>query len=182
MALSKQDFRDLYNKALKEADSRIVPIWAELLKLGFKYNMVYKRKVIPRKSGVHKKNRDGAMVCGRESMAIWDDIDRVGVSPDLYKDATAFEEPAARTNEIEFLKLCKSDECLRNYAPGEIEISAVACSHWNQALAAAQEGLVPCMQLNVQRSPHKLSIIEPKKIQRHIFNTFLQIYIYIYSI
>jgi hypothetical protein len=141
----KLEFRKLYKRALEEEESRIVPLWAEMVKLGLGLNMVYKRKALPTKVGVHRRNRDGAIVSGRESMGIWDDIDKIGVSPDLYKDATAFEEPSSRINEIEFLKLCKSDESLRNYSSGEIEISAVACSHWNQALAGAMAQLAPCM-------------------------------------
>ena len=144
-SVGKLDFRKLYQRALEEEESRIVPLWAELVKLGLSLNMVYKRKALPTKVGVHRKNRDGAIVSGREAMGIWDDIDKIGVSPDLYKDATAFEEPSSKINEIEFLKLCKSDEFLRNYSSGEIEISAVACSHWNQALAGAMAQLVPCM-------------------------------------
>lgn len=79
---------------------------------------------------------------GRESAQIWDDVDRVGVAPDLFKDATSFEEPPDRDNEIKFIKRCEVDEFLPIPNPGDIQVSSVACSHWNQALRMAQAGMV----------------------------------------
>ena len=90
--------------------------------------------------GVHWKNRDQAMCSGREALAIWDQVELTGVSPDLYRDATCIEEQGA--SEEKFIQLCANDEHLRKYTSGEIEASAIACSHWNQALAAAVAGLV----------------------------------------
>ena len=43
--------------------------------------MLYKRPLPPDQVGVHRKNRDGVMVCGRESSQIWDELDRVGFAP-----------------------------------------------------------------------------------------------------
>ena len=155
MAMCKDDFRALYNQALNEESARIVPIYAEMLELGTKYHMGYTRNLKPSQVGVHRKNRDGTMVNGREALAIWDDIDRTGVSPDLYKDATAFEEPPDRVNEKMFIRICRNDSNLRNYRPGEIEVSSVACSHWNQALASAEAGLVYIMHRLTQRPRFK---------------------------
>ena len=159
--LLKPDFDALYASALKQEGARIVPIYKQILECGFKYNMVYKRRVLPKKVGVHRRNRDGAMVNGSEALRLWDQVDVIGVDPDLFKDATAFEEPSHRPNEIEFLKLCQTDDCLRKYTAGEVEVSAVACTHWNQALAAADDGLVPhicIIYIYMQRPPnhHKL--------------------------
>jgi len=41
-------------------------------------------------------------------------VDRIGVAPDLFKDATAFEDPPNKANEKAFLMRCAADECLRN--------------------------------------------------------------------
>ena len=75
---------------------------------------------------------------GQEAMNIWDDVDRVGVCTDLFKDATAFEDPASRINETEFLRRCATDKYLCDYKAGDIQVSSVACTHWNQALGAAE--------------------------------------------
>jgi hypothetical protein len=141
--VSKENFENLYNFAMNEESARIVPIYKQLVDIGLQLNMVYKRRVPAKKVGAHRRNRDGAMVNGREALNLWDQVDLIGVDADLFKDATAFEEPSHKPNEIEFLKLCAADDCLRNYEPGEIEISAVACTHWNQAIAAADAGVVP---------------------------------------
>ena len=118
--------------------SRIVPIYEEIRELGFKHGLVYKRTIAFGQVGAHRKNREGAMVSGQEAMNIWDDVDRVGVCTDLFKDATAFEEPASRINETEFLRRCATDKYLRDYKAGDIQVSSVACTHWNQALGAAE--------------------------------------------
>jgi len=123
-------------------DSRIVADYAEIVDMGFKHGLLYKRKLTPDQGGVHRGNRDGAVVCGRAVAQIWDDVDRVGVSPDLFRDATSFEEPPNRENEIKFIKRCECDEFLVVPIPGDIQVSSVACSHWNQALRMALAGKV----------------------------------------
>jgi hypothetical protein len=69
------------------------------------------------------------MISGRESMKIWDDVDVVGVDPDLFNDATAVEEPADRINEQKFLEKCATDDKFAKYAHGSIEVSPVVCSY-----------------------------------------------------
>ena len=135
------DMQKLVDLAVSGDDTRIVPLYAEIVELGFKHGLLYKRKCKTKNVGVHRKNRDGAMVCGKESMNIWDEVDRIGVCPDLFKDATAFEEPPDRVNEKAFLIRCAADKHLRKYKPGDIQISSIACSHWNQALGSAEEEL-----------------------------------------
>ena len=123
----------LVQQATNTEEDRIVPTYADLVLLGFKHNLLYKSKFKSKEVGVHRKNRNGAMVSGREAMGIWDEIDRIGVAPELFVDATCFEEPASRINEIAFLKRVAADQHLRQYVPGDIRVSSVACSHWNQA-------------------------------------------------
>ena len=79
------DLAQKINETLDNAGARIVSDYAEIVELGLKCGLLYKRTLPPDQVGVHRKNRDGAMVCGRESSQIWDDLDRVGVAPDLYK-------------------------------------------------------------------------------------------------
>ena len=123
-------------------DARIVPLYAEIVAEARKANLLYSRRIVSSHVGVHRKNREGAMISGLQAMKLWDEIDRVGVCPDLFSDATAFEEPRSRINEAAFLERCKGDSNLRKYNPGDIEVSSVACSHWNQAIGAAEAGLV----------------------------------------
>ena len=82
----------------------------------------------------------GCCICCSLQMQIWDSIDLVGVEPDLFKDATCFEEDDDRLNEIKFMKLTAQDDML---APckGKLEASSVACAHFNQALYAAECGM-----------------------------------------
>jgi hypothetical protein len=138
-------YADLAEKIANTTDhegARIVSDYAEIVAMGLKCGLLYKRTLLPNQVGVHRKNRDRAMVSGRESAQIWDDVDRVGVAPDLFKDATSFEEPPNRENEIKFIKRCEVDEFLPIPNPGNIQVSSVACSHWNQALRQAQAGMV----------------------------------------
>jgi hypothetical protein len=123
-------------------ESRIVADYAEIVDMGFAHNLLYKRKLRPDHVGVHRKNREGAMVSGSAAAQIWDDVDRVGVAPDLFRDATSFEEPPNKENEIKFIKRCECDDFLVVPIPGDIQVSSVACSHWNQALRMALAGMV----------------------------------------
>ena len=136
----KQQFDDLYMEATTQEGSRLVPICDQLKVLGIELNMAYRRKLRLGKVCPHRDNRDGAMASGKESMNIWNDIDKVGVSADLYRDATAFEEPSDRPNETKWIQLTKNDEHLVEYRKGDVEVASVACSHWNQALYSAAAG------------------------------------------
>jgi hypothetical protein len=124
-------------------DSRIVADYAEIVDMGFKHGLLYKRKLTPDQGGVHRGNRDGAVVCGRAVAQIWDDVDRVGVSPDLFKDATSFEEPPNKENEIKFIKRCECDEFLVVPIPGEFGrlLSLWQSLEWYRLQP-------PCKQLN----------------------------------
>ena len=136
------DLAQKINETMNNEGARIVSDYAEIVAMGLKCGLLYKRPLLPDQVGVHRKNRDGAMVCGRESSQICDELDRVGVAPDLFKDATSFEEPPNRENEIMFIKRCEGDEFLPIPNPGDIQVSSVACSHFNQALRQAKAGMV----------------------------------------
>ena len=93
MADAKAEFDALYKQATTEDESRLVLVIDRLKVLGKQLGMGYTRK-LPFKAVIpHRRNRDGAMASSKEALNIWDDIDRVGVSLDLYKDAKCFEEP-----------------------------------------------------------------------------------------
>ena len=135
---------ELCKKAMTEEASRIVAIYNEIVVMAKRDKLIYTRRVHSKCVGVHRKNREGSMVSGREAMRILDDIDKVGVTLDLLKDATAFEEPETRINESKFLVKCATDDFLANYDRGSIEVSSVSCSHFNQAMAAVIDGLSYC--------------------------------------
>jgi hypothetical protein len=143
LLLKYPDLVEKIANTMDEEDSRIVSDYAEIVAMGFKYNLLYKRTLRPNEVGVHRKNRDGAMVSGREANKIWDDVDRVGVSPDLFKDATSFEEPPNKENEIKFIKRCECDEFLVVPIPGEFGrlLSLWQSLEWYRLQP-------PCKQLN----------------------------------
>ena len=109
-------------------------------KLGLHLQFSYVRKLRFKQVCPHRRNRDGTLVSSKECLTLWDDIDRTGVSCDLYKDATCFEEADSKENVTKFIELLKADPLLPGYAKDEIEFASVACTHWNTALAMAQEG------------------------------------------
>ena len=79
--LDASKFPDLAEKiknTIDEEDARIVSDYAEIVVMGFKYNLIYKRKMQAGEVGVHRKNRDGAMVSGPESSQLWDKVGQVG--------------------------------------------------------------------------------------------------------
>ena len=165
MAIKHPEIASLIDKALTEEGTRIVQLYSDIKTIGMKCGLLYKRKVKSCFVGVHRHNRDGAMVSGREAMSIWDDIDRIGVAPELYQDATAFEEPYDKQNEKAFLTRCAADPHLRAYAQGEVQISSVACSHWNQAIAAAEAGLA-----YIYTALHAHHFLW--KLSQHVFHAF----------
>ena len=138
---AKARFEELYNKAIQEEESLIVPVYAEMVNLGKELRYGYDRVMSCTRVGVHWKNRDEAMICGKGALQLWDDVDRTGVSPDLWRDATCIEEHGERKSETRFVELCENDAHLPKYVKGDIEASAIACSHWNQAIAAAKAGI-----------------------------------------
>ena len=122
-------------------DDHIVSSFNQIRTLGIQDKLLYKRKVRISSVGVHRANRDGSMISGQESMKILDEVCSVGVDLDLLKDAMSFEEPPSRVNEKAFMQKCANDPRLPScIEPGQIEVSSVACSHFNQALHSADEG------------------------------------------
>ena len=91
MASSFPKLQKLIEKCNTEEQTRIVPLYHDIVKAGFEYNLIYKRKMLPWTMGVHRRNHEGTMISGHECMRILDKVDRVGVAPDLYKDAAWFE-------------------------------------------------------------------------------------------
>jgi hypothetical protein len=141
-------FQELYNVACNDEESLIVPIYAEMVAIAKDINLGYFRMMKCTQVGVHWKNRDQAVCSGREALTLWDEVDKVGVAPDLWRDATAIEEHGDRMSETKFFQICDNDPHLRKFEFGEIEASAIACSHWNQAVAAALANVVSRPELN----------------------------------
>ena len=136
------DIEALVNKASKEEDTHIVQIYAEIENLGFKHNLPYKRKLESKQVGVHRKNRDGAMVSGREAMCILDRWIASG-SPQICSRMRQH----SRTPLTKLMKRLSSCDAppmsvFEIYKLGDVQVSSVARSHWNQAIGAVEEGLV----------------------------------------
>ena len=124
----------------KKDDVAIVSVYNAIKAEGVKDKVLYQRPVPILNVGVHRRNREGSMVSGTQALQLLDEIALVGVDMDLVKDATSFEEPADRRNEKLFVQKCKVDELLARYIDGQIEVSSVGCTHFNQALASVMEG------------------------------------------
>ena len=142
MASKFPKLQEIILKCGTEEQARIVPLYHEIVQLGMEYNLLYKRHMLPWTVGVHRRNREGTMISGQECMRLIDEIDRVGVAPDLYKDATCFEEPRTKINAQAFKVRAAGDSRIKEVDIDTIQASSVACSHWNQALTAAHAGLV----------------------------------------
>ena len=119
----------------------ILKIYNQIKKEAVADKLWYVRSFSPKQVGVHLMNRGKYMVSGPASHEIGDKVDGVGFDADMLRDATAFEEPENRANEAAFLKLVEMDEHLARFRKGDIEVSSVACSHYNQFLAAAIDGV-----------------------------------------
>jgi hypothetical protein len=98
--------------AQSNTDGRVVAVYNEIKAIGVKEKLVYTRHFHPSQVGVHRKNREGAIVSGREAMRTLEDINSIGCDPSLWLDATAFEEPAGKDNEKIFLEKCATDDYL----------------------------------------------------------------------
>ena len=80
-------------------DAALVAIYNKIKKEAINDKLLYRRKVPLPSIGVHRHNREKAMVSGVDCLSRLDEIDRVGVDLDLIQDATAFEEPSDQRNE-----------------------------------------------------------------------------------
>ena len=135
--------QELIAKCGQEENARIVPMYHEIVKMGFEANLLYKRTMVPKSVGVHRRSREGTMVSGAEAMRILSEIDAVGVAPELFRDATCFEEPQSKVNAKALKEHTAGDKFIADVNVEGIQASSVACSHFNQALIAVQAGLVP---------------------------------------
>ena len=122
-------------------NAQILRIYNEIKMLGKADKLIYKRRYLFRQVGPHRKNRGGLMVGGSDALHVLDTVDSIGYDPSCHADATAFEEGPERLSEKAFLKICEADKFLAAYKPGEIDIVSVACTHFNQSLAATEERL-----------------------------------------
>jgi len=123
------------------SDAPIVSLYDQIKDKGLELGLLEYRVTPIERVGVHRHNRDGVMVSGKEAMLILTDVIRVGVSMDLLKDATAFAEPQSRVNVNAFIAKTDADKLLARYNADQILVSSVACSHFNQALAAVKQGV-----------------------------------------
>jgi len=126
----------LGKEAQESDDSAILAIYLKIKKLGNADKLIYKRFAKPKNVSPHRSNRGGLMASGIDSITVLEVVDAVGFDPSMLHDATAFEEPPTRDNEMKWLEICASDELLADFKPGDIEIASVACTHFNQSIAS----------------------------------------------
>lgn len=136
-AIVQSKIVQLLEDANKDAeDVKIIRIYNEIKKLGKIEKLWTRRRYHAKSVGVHRANRGGYMCSGVMANEVGETVNAVGFDWKVCEDATAFEENDNRSNEKEFLKLVDSDELLARYKPGDIEISSVGCTHFNQYIAA----------------------------------------------
>ena len=118
--------------------TQILRIYNDIKNEGKKDNLWYTRKIPVSKMGAHRDNRGGLMVGGQDALSVLDTIDAVGYDSSCHADATAFEEGPQRLNEKKFVPLTESDDMLKTYKLGDIDAASVACTHFTQAISAAE--------------------------------------------
>ena len=127
--------------AESQADTRCVETYNDIKKIGKEDGLVV-RKFIPWfRMAVHRHNREGLIVNGDDASEIWNMIDDLGLDPDLYADATAFEESEERLNIDAFMNVVSNDTMLPRYNANQLEAASVANSHWNNAIGQALSGM-----------------------------------------
>ena len=121
-------------------DNQIIRIYNDIKRFGAADKLVRFKQQIPFKSvGGHRHNRGGLICGGNDALTVLDTVDSVGYDPDVHRDATAFEEGPKRLNEKAFIELSEQDDKLSTYKLGDMEYASVACTHFNQALAATED-------------------------------------------
>jgi hypothetical protein len=121
-------------------DSREVATYNQILELGKKDGIVVTDRFYEwYRVCVSRFNREELIASGVEAADIYESIDGLGFDPSLIKDATAFQEGPSKTNVQPFMEKVEADPMLPRYDANLIEISSVACSHFNICLGQADQ-------------------------------------------
>ena len=150
---------------LDKEGTQILRIYNDIKRIAGEDKLWYMRQMPVKSVGAHRKNRGGLMCGGKDCIGVLETVDAVGYDPDVHRDATAFEEGPQRLNEAAFVKLTEQDDLLRTYEYGEMEAASVACTHFNQSLAAADAGVlceIESISIDGRLSKQKLMARHPR--------------------
>ena len=143
-----QKILDLIQEAETGDNSRELSTYNKILQLGLEDGIVVENRFYEWfRVGVSRFNREGLIASRVEALEISDNIDGLGFDPSLIKDATAFQEGPWRSNVQPFMEKVEADPMLPRYDANFIEISSVACSHFNISLGQADQ----CMEHTNER-------------------------------
>ena len=117
--------------------AQIVAVYKQTKAIGKADKLWEMKKLHPKQVGVHKANRGGYMCSGVAANCVGETVCTVGYDADVHSDATAFENEVDHSSIKSFLKVQENDEHLARYVESDIDANSVACSHFNQFLAAA---------------------------------------------
>ena len=140
MPIAGERFHELYQNA-NEPDAQLVFTTDEMISILLEKGLARKRSVPPKRVGIHKSNREGLGVVDESVHGIGMDIHTDGFVWKAVAEACAFEDDDAGTNAAFTCAICNDDKSLATYVEEEIEIVSVACTHTNQFLAAAIDGV-----------------------------------------
>jgi len=132
----------LIEKAETDDASRELATYNQIVKLGIQDGIVALDRFYEwYRVAVSRFNRHGLIATGCEAADIFESIDGLGFDPSLIKDATAFEEGPHKPNIEAFMEKVAADQMLPRYDAKNLEISSVACSHFNIAIGQACQGM-----------------------------------------
>ena len=137
MSSSWSAIDEMYEQAL-QPDAQIVYLADEIIKSLLLLQAAYVQTIHPKNVGIHTANRDGMGVVEESVHGILVDIHEDGFVWSAVEAACCFEDqPDGR--HAKFTKdMCNEEPALANF--DNVKFASVACTHTNQALAAANDG------------------------------------------
>ena len=129
----------LIQQAEDSDEAQIVRIYKEIKGLAKKDKLWETKRLHPKSVAVSKHNRAGFICSGVVAHQVGEVVINVGYDTELCKDATAWEVEDDGSSVKLFLDIVANDEHLARYTENDIDAISVACSHFNQFLAATIE-------------------------------------------
>jgi len=126
----------MYEQAL-EPDAQHVYLVDEIIKNLLLLKAAYVKTFNAKQVGIHSANRDGMGVVEESVHGILVDIHEDGFVWSAVNDACCFEDQPNHVHGKFTMDICNQEPSLATFDLNEIKVVAVACTHTNQALAAA---------------------------------------------
>ena len=130
----------MYEQALKP-DAQLVYLVDEIIKHLFNLQSAYVKSFHPKQVGIHSANRDGMGVVEESVHGILVDIHEDGFVWSAVEAACCFEDQPSHVHGQFTADICNSEPSLATFDVNDIKVVSVACTHTNQALAAATDGV-----------------------------------------